>query len=183
VKPNLESLMLMREQMQRSLSLTEPRRVAVFDEAATLDALYSAYLAPSGGGGSPTKSVILDSVVRTLRRRGFSVRRGDYLGDFAFDVILEEQRPVVVEVLSFATTARDWLNTEHDAAHFLYALSHVDARAAAVVKSPSDTSHEQAWSSFARVSRWFTQAHIPTLPPEAVGDLPSRATASTAFGA
>jgi hypothetical protein len=88
-RPTLETLEQLRAHLQRSLVLTEPRLVAVPDVDVTLDALYRAYAAPKGGGSTAaTHGRVLDRVMTQLRRRGWSVKRGEYVGDFIFDLVV-----------------------------------------------------------------------------------------------
>jgi hypothetical protein len=156
------------ESLQRSLYVTEPKPTAVPDVDAVLNAIYKAYVAPRGGGARVlTKAKVLDSVVDMLRRRGLEVKRGHYLGDFIFDIVIEDvQQPSVMEVLSFATATRNWTPVEHDAGHFLYALQHVNRRGLAIIQPPSAASDPGATPACERVKRWFEDAQVDTFEPE-----------------
>ncbi len=167
-KPTLDLLERVRKALAHSVYLTEPQPVAVYEQDETLTALYRAYVAPRGGGSGATKGTVVDRVVATLRKRGLVVQRGHYLEDFIFDVVVEREIPLVLEVLSFASAARTWVSAEYDAGHFLYALHQVGVRGHAVVRPPSDTSHENARASHARALRWFEGAGVPVVPPEDV---------------
>lgn len=181
-KPDLTVLTQMHSSLERSLCITEPQAVAVPDVDTVLNALYRAYVAPRGGGGSRvvTKGKVLDQVVSSLRTRGYSVRRGDYMGDFMFDVIVEAPQTlapqtlapqtVVVEVLSFATSAINWVPVEHDAGHFLYALERVDKRGLGVIEAPSEASHQNAWKAHERVLRWFEDAKVDAVKPSELAE-------------
>lgn len=171
-KPDLDALNRMHESLERSVYLTLPRPVAVPDPSGVLEALYRAYVRPpSGGGAALTKGAVIDRLVDDLRKTGLTVRRGDYIGDFIFDLVIERQTPLVVDVLSFATTARDFTQAERDGGHFLYALERVNLKGRAVIKPPSDASHENARASHERVLRIFEAADVPVLEPSKVSDL------------
>ena len=172
-KPSVGSIRELSESMQHSLYLTPPQATAVPDVELVLSALYRAYCAPSGGGGGAmTKGQVLDKVVNRVRRKGYEVRRGNYMGDFLFDAIVDvpESRPVALEVLSFATGNQRWKPTEHDAGHFLFALEKVNAQGLCVLQKPSDASHMSAEESFERVRRWFDGAKVPMIDVEGVED-------------
>lgn len=170
-KPRLKLLEELHNSMQHSLYLTEPRPTAVTDVDAVLSALYRAYVAPrSGGSRVLTKGRLLDGVVNEIRRRGFNVHRGTYVRDFLFDAIVEGRgRRAVLEVLSFATAAQNWAPVEHDAGHFLYALDQVDAAGVAVIKPPSEISHQNASKAYERVGRWLRKANVKRVTPENLG--------------
>ena len=149
-KPDVENLTEMHRGMARSLYLTAPKLVTVPDVDTVLDALYRAYVAPKATGRAPTKAVILDKVVNSLRRRGFEVQRGEYIEDFMFDVVIQlrRSRRAVMEVFSFATGQKKWEPVEHDAGHFLYALEQVELEGAAVIQP-----------------RWLRKAQVPAIRP------------------
>lgn len=160
-RPNVIELRKMQQSMQHSLYLTEPQLVAVLDVDTTAGALYKAFIAPRRAPSRRlTKGAVLDTVVNSLRRGGHNVGRSQYVGDFVFDLVVEQDRLVVGEVLSFATDAKNWIPTEHDAGHFLYALDRVDAEGFAVVQSPSEVSDSSAYRAFERVTRWLDREGV-----------------------
>ena len=166
--PNLAELRDLQDSLRDSLCLTEPQPVAVKDVNQTIDALYKAYVALPGGGGTRfTKGEVLNRAVSTLRKRGFDVRRSDYIDDFIFDVIVETapNRHSVGDVFSFATTAQDWAPVEYEAGHFLYALERLDVRGFAVVQPPSIASHQKAATAHQRVLRWLDSAKVVVTEP------------------
>jgi hypothetical protein len=55
-----------------------------------------------------------------MRRNGWKLRRGAYLDDFIFDLIVDKPEPRVCDVLSFASGAQNLVPVERDAGHFLY---------------------------------------------------------------
>lgn len=169
VKPDLGTLNKMRESLERSIYITEPEPVAVSDVDSVLNALYRAHVSPRiGGTRTLTKHVLLDRVINTLRHHGLPVQRGDYVGDFLFDIAIRPTtgQPVVLEVLSFAAPRQDWTPVEYNAGHFLYALSRVEASGAGLIKPPSDMSRQNAVSSYGRVRRWFNATGVPTIEPD-----------------
>jgi hypothetical protein len=174
-KPDLARVESLRNTLQHSVYLTEPKPTAVADVNETLDALYRAFIAPKvGGARAITKAVVLDRVVETLRRRGFSVSRGQYVEDFLFDAVVREgprEKRSALEVLSFATTAKEWTGAEHDAGHFLYAVERVRLQPLAVVQPPDkERSADTAAVSFKRVMRWFEKAGVRTIEPSELAD-------------
>lgn len=173
VKPDLESLKRMRQSLQGSIYITEPEPVAVPDVDAAVNALYRACVAPRlGGARQVTKGVLLDRVMDTLRRQGLEALRGRYVSDFLFDVTIQRpaKRPLVLQVLSFATQRRDWTPVEHDAGHFLYALGKVDASGATVIQPPPDTGTHDAFVSHGRVHRWFEREGVRAVEAEHLSD-------------
>lgn len=168
----------MHESFIHSLYFSEPQPVALPDKEAVLFALYKGYVAPrSRGARQLTKGTVLDRVVSEMRKViPHDVKRGTYYKDFLFDVVIEGERPSFAEVLSFATAARHWSGAEHDAGHFLYALSRLQsagfprAEAFAVVAPPGEKSFEEAYRSHERVTTWFKEAQVETVRPE---DVPS----------
>jgi hypothetical protein len=174
-KPDLTRLQSLRETLQHSIYLTEPKPTAVADVNEALHALYRAFIAPKAGGARViTKGVVLDRVVETLRKRGFSVNRGHYVEDFLFDAVVKEgprQPASALEVLSFATAAKEWTGAEHDAGHFLYAVEQVRLQPLAVVQPPDrERSADTAAVSFKRVMRWFDKAGVRTVEPSELAD-------------
>lgn len=169
-KPGLGYLTELYHSMSHSLCLTEPRATAVPDVDLALQALYRAYVQPRAGGGqSLTKGRILDQVVGKLRRRGFEVRRGTYVKDFLFDAIVEHHgERSAIEVLSFATAARNWTAVEHDAGHFLHAVGAAQLAGVALVQPPGPESAQTARESWARVNRWFKAENVTVAAPAAV---------------
>jgi hypothetical protein len=175
-KPDLTRLQSLQESLQHSVYLTEPKPTAVADVNETLQALYRAFVAPKVGGGRViTKGVVLDRVVETLRKRGLGVSRGQYVEDFLFDAVVKEgpsQPASALEILSFATAAKEWTGAEHDAGHFLYAVERVRLRPLAVVQPPDkEKSADTAAASFKRVMRWFEKANVRVVEPSELADL------------
>jgi hypothetical protein len=164
----LRDLEELQESLQRSLVVTEPQPVAVTDPEETLTALYRAYLAPRGGRSrAPTKGVVLDDVVAALRRQKVKARRGAYVRDFIFDVVIDQTRvrpASVLEVLSFAAPRKDWTPVERDAGHFLYALGRLEIAGKAVVQPPA--AGNGAAQSYDRVRRWLEDEKVPIVEPE-----------------
>jgi hypothetical protein len=163
----LKDLQALHGSLQRSLVVTPPKPVAVPDFEKTLTALYRAYVAPHPRGSrAPTKGAVLDRVVNALRSQGVRAKRGSYIDDFIFDVVLEGPRKTrtVLEVLSFATPRKDWTAVERDAGHFLYALSRLDVPGRAVIQPPAD--RNGAAESYERVRRWLEADDVPTVEPE-----------------
>jgi hypothetical protein len=155
--------------LHHAVDVTEPRPVAVGDPDDVLSALYRAFVAArSGGRRGQTKGMVLDKVVAALRTRGMSVRRGAYIEDFIFDVIVDEARGHrAIEVLSFAAPRKDWSPVEKDAGHFLFALQQLAVPGAAVVQPPPPELDE-AVEPYARVRRWLDQADVPVSAPDDV---------------
>lgn len=162
----LRDLKELHRSLQRSLVVTQPEPVAVGDPEETLDALYRALVAPRSGGRAPTKGVLLDRVVTSLRKQGLRARRGAYIDDFIFDVVVENGGPTsVFEVLSFAVPRKDWTPIERDAAHFLYALGRVEeVEPRAVIQPPPEG--RAGTTSYERVRRWLDDEEIPMLAPD-----------------
>jgi hypothetical protein len=164
-----EHLYKLHRDLQHSVYVTEPKPVAVTDPDNALTALYRAFVASRGGGRrGQTKGVVLDKVVAALRNRGMSVRRGAYVEDFIFDVVIDEvDRYTPVEVLSFAAPRKDWSPLEKDAGHFLFALSQLSVPGAAVVQPPPPEL-DAAVEPYTRVRRWFDHADVPVSDPDDV---------------
>lgn len=160
------------------LLVTEPKPVAVGDFDATLRALYKAFVAvrTGRGGRAATKGAVLDRVVTSLRKGGWNVRRGAYLDDFIFDVVVDGApqpgAPRVVSVLSFASPRRDWIAVEKDAGHFLFGRNALNVDALAVVQRPTDST-PGAREPFERVNRWLQDAHVTIADPDAVANAES----------
>ncbi len=138
----------------------------------TLTALYRAYVSPRGGGSRlATKGVVLDRVLNALRRQGVPARRGAYIDDFIFDVVVGKERArqhTVLEVLSFAAARKDWTPVERDAGHFLYALQRLKIEGKAVVQPPSDGNG--AATSYERVRGWLDDEHVRIVSPDELAD-------------
>ncbi len=168
---SLTALQTLRSALNESVTLTEPK-LAVLpngDATATVEALYKAYVAPEGGGSKiPTKGRVLDKVVTTLRKYDEPVKRGAYVKDYIFDVVLESshRKVKVLEVLSFATAAKNWVPVEHDAGYFLRAIDQIGKPGMAVVLPPSDVSDSSAVESHKRVMRWFKKEKIDIVSPD-----------------
>jgi hypothetical protein len=172
---NVDALEELSQTFERALVVTEPEPVAIRGEIGdTLMALYRAYVAPRvGGSRKRTKGVVLDGVVESLRKRGFEARRGQYVGDFIFDVVLEGERTTTaLEVLSFAVERKSWTPIEQDAAHFLYGLRLLreqrDMEGRAVVEPPTDGNG--ATESYERILRWLEREDVPTYNPQDIAD-------------
>jgi hypothetical protein len=171
-RPNLADLRQMQINSRLSLYLTEPQMVAVPDVDLAMSALYKAYVAPRSAGPSyPTKGKILDAVVERLRRSGAQVRRGEYVQDFLFDMVIGEGDSQVAEVVSFAAPNKTWANVEYQMGHFLYGIEHVGSQGVAVVQPPGENSHDSAWQSHDRVIRWCEKAKVAVLEPNAATEL------------
>jgi hypothetical protein len=166
-KPDLGWLRERRTELNRSLYFTEPRPAAAVDIEGALQALYRAYVSPPGSPRAETKGVVLDRVVATLRKRGLEVSRGEYIGDFIFDAVVNGAHPALaLKVLSFASPTKDWAPAERDAGHFLYGLSRLgDIRGQAVIQPPGESSATTAERSYARVTRWFEDEAVSVLTP------------------
>jgi hypothetical protein len=171
----IEALGDLHRTFEHALVVTEPQPVALRGAVEdTVAALYRAYVAPRGGGSRRrTKGVVLDRVVDTLRSQGVDARRGQYVGDFIFDVVIEpEATPTVVEVLSFAAERKNWTPIEQDAAHFLYGLRLLreerEIEGRAVVEPPGDG--ESGAQTHERVLRWFEHDGVPRYSPEELAD-------------
>jgi hypothetical protein len=165
----VEHLNELHADLDHAVYVTEPKPVAVSDPDDALAALYRAFVASRAGGRrGQTKGMVLDRVVAALRTRGMNVRRGAYIQDFIFDVIVDEAhgyRPV--EVLSFAAPRKDWSPLEKDAGHFLFALQQLEVAGAAVVQPPPPEL-EEASEPYARIRRWFDRAEVPVSAPDEV---------------
>ncbi len=164
----LELLTSLHDTLHHSLYLTEPKPTAVPDLDLALSALYRAFVAPRSRGSSEvTSGTLLDLVVKRLRQAGLHVRRGEYIGSFLFDAVLERPGGVsALEVLSFATTARDWASAEYNAGHFLYAVRKLSLHAAAVIKPPAEFSNTNARRAFEHVSEWLEEENVQVLDPD-----------------
>ena len=166
-RPRLADLDSMRSQLQRSLYLTEPQPVAVSDVDVALNALYRAYASPRAAASSvPTKGHVLDRTLVLLRRQGWVVRRGEYVGDFIFDLVADAPERLVGEVLSFATGAANLVPVEQDAGHFLYGLRRLELPGLAVVKEPPADADRNTQESFHRVQGWLHDEGVRLLKPE-----------------
>lgn len=165
-RPDLAFLRGLADVMVQSLYLTPPKPVAVPDPDLTLHALYRAYVQPVGAPRTMTKGVVTDRVVHALRRQGFDVRRGEYIGDFLFDAIVGTSGTTTVcNVLSYATTRKNAIPIERDAGHFLYGLEHLGLTGLAVIEPPSQGAGDEVITSHGRVRRWFSDAHVPVQAP------------------
>jgi hypothetical protein len=168
-KLGVEVLSELHQSLERSVVVTAPQPVAVSDVTQVLNALYKAYVAPRGGGGGgpPTKGAVLDRVVTALRNRGVHVGRGEYIGDFIFDAVVDApEHRTILEVLSFAPTRKDWTPVLHDAGHFLFALERIDESGAAFVEPPGEAGDQKARLAFERATRWFADSKVRVLRPD-----------------
>lgn len=169
VKPSADDLRRMRNVLVHSVQLTEPQPTAVIESVeATLKALFTAYVAPRGGGGSQavTKGALQTRTVKALQKRGLAVAVNRYIGDFLFDVVVERaEKPLVVEVISFANARKDWSETEHEVGHFLYGLAHSRASGAAIINPPTEVSNAVADRAHGRVVRWLKEEHVRIFEP------------------
>ncbi|MGH7691212.1 MAG: DUF3037 domain-containing protein [Candidatus Dormibacteria bacterium] len=169
-RPDLRQLRELSETLSQSLYLTSPRATAVADPDLTLQALYKSLVAPLPRPRSLTKGVITDEVVRALRRRGWHVRRGEYLGDFVFDAVIDRPEGVLVcDVLSFATIRKDGIPAERDAGHFLYGIGRLNLPGIAVIQAPSGSTGDEVQTSYERVKQWFEGASVTVHSPEEFG--------------
>jgi hypothetical protein len=170
-RPDLRRLQEISQTLSQSLYVTRPKATAVPDPELTLQALYKAYVAPRGTPRSLTKGIVIDRVVQSLRRRGYEVRRGEYVGDFIFDaLVLREEGTVAYDVLSFASAKKDWTPAERDAGHFLYGIGRLGVSGVAVIQPPTAESQPEALISFDRVRQWFDHAAVPVREPEELAD-------------
>jgi hypothetical protein len=161
-------LQSMGEASSRVLLITEPQPVAVVDIAQTLRALYRSFVASRSGGSSNTltKGAVTDRVVDRLRLNGWTVKRGSYIEDFIFDVVIEaapvQHAPSVMSILSYGSTRKDWSPIEKDAGHFLCALGQMDdlSGVVAVLAPPTDAPSD-ARRSHQRVLHMLDRAEVP----------------------
>lgn len=161
-RPTVGDLREMSDTLIRSISLSEPRPVAVGDFDTTLSTLYRALVARSGRSSKVlTKGVLLDRVVRAMRHAGQTVLRSQYVDDFLIDVVVDAPSPTLGEVLSFASGAQDMVPIENDAGHFLYALQRLQKDGLAVVEPPPADAARPVREAHARVLRWFGNAGVP----------------------
>jgi hypothetical protein len=154
--------------LDRSLYLTPLMPTAVADLDSTAQVLYRALVKPrSSGSGEITSGKLLDDIVARLRKHGLAVRRGEYLSSFLFDAVIDGPRErAVLEVLSFATSAKDWTAAEHNAGHFLYAVDKLRMKSAAVIKPPNEKSAKAAHRAYDHVCGWMKDENIRVLAPE-----------------
>jgi hypothetical protein len=145
----------------------------VIDETleSTLKALYKALVAPRRGRSpSISRGDLLDRVMRAYRANGANIERGKYIRDMLFDAVASAQeRTTAIQVLSFATEAKDAGNLERDAGYFLYGVDRVGAHGICVMQPPVAMSSDSARRSYGRVSAWLEDAHIKTLEPSELG--------------
>lgn len=178
-KPDLEYLRNLHNSLERSIIVTEPQLVVVSDEKTTLKALKKAYIAtPAFQGPIKSKADLLTQSVDILRLRGLSVDRGSYYRKFYFDLIIRKEkstRPNFAEVLTFNLVKKNWVETEQDAGHFLYALKKIDMNGFAIVQAPTETSVDEAFKSHERVMSWFKGEKITVVEPNSIsnGGLPA----------
>lgn len=158
----LDLLINLHDSLHHSLYLTKPKPTAVPDLDLTAGALYRAFVAPRSHGSSEiTSGKLLDRTIKRLRQSGLSVRRGEYIESFLFDAVVDSPHGIsAVEVLSFATSARNWTGPEHDAGHFLYAIRKLSIHAAAVIQPPADFSNVNARRAYEHVSGWMKDESI-----------------------
>jgi hypothetical protein len=155
----------------QSLVVTEPQRVAVNTFEDALTTLFRAYVSPpkTVWPKALSKGAVLDRVVAAFRGQGLTARRSSYVGDFIFDVIVENGSGTsVVEVLSFAGPRQDWTPTEREVGHFLYAARRLEIPGKAVVQPPAeeDSPNEGRDTSYRRVTNWFRDENVPVLHPD-----------------
>jgi hypothetical protein len=164
----LDLLVSLHDSLHHSLYLTEPKPTAVPDLDLTAGALYRAFVAPRSRGSSEiTSGKLLDRTIKRLRQSGVSVRRGEYIESFLFDAVVDSPHGTsAVEVLSFATSARNWTSAEHDAGHFLYAVRRLSMRGAAVIQPPADFSNVNARRAYDHVSGWMKDESIKVVSPD-----------------
>ena len=173
VKPDVAMLSDLSESFQeRSLLITEPEPAAVPDPELALEALYKALVQPTSGGNPQAKGAVLDRVVTSFRRKGYGVRRGEYLRDFLFDAVVTgpDAKEVMLEVLSFTSPKVSWIAEERDAGHFLYGLQQVDGQGFGIIQPPAGHSRDTARDTYQRVLRWFDRAGVESTEPAALAD-------------
>lgn len=164
----LEELEHLRRGYERSISLTQPRPVAVSNIDATVSALYRALVAkPVPGGRALTKARVMDDVVRALRRVKVRVARSQYVEDVMFDLVFEGQ-PRLGEVLSYASITEVVAPAENDAGRFLFGLSRVDRQGLAIVAPPPEDARTVVKDSYARVLDWFASADVLVKRPDEI---------------
>lgn len=175
--PTVDLLSELHERFQRSLVVTKPKPVAVADIDADVAALYRAYLAQRGGGGSRarTKGMVRDRVTKALRDRGIAAKLGQYVDGFLFDIVVQNghTQPTVLEILSFAGERKDWTPVEYDAGHFLYGCQQLGIEARAVVVPPS--ADNGGTLSYERVRRWLSQEDVGILTEDELLETPQQA--------
>lgn len=171
--PSLDWLQNLRESLQHSVYLTEPRSTAIGDVNETLETLFRSYVhRPSRGSSAPTKGKVLDRVVRAIRSQGFKAERGVYIDDFIFDAVVHvngSKKPL--EVLSFGRPKKNWVREEQDAGHFLYSLDRLSMRGNAVIHPPTSQSGDDAYATYKRVTRWLEQESVRFVAPDKVPEL------------
>jgi len=161
-----------------SIQFTAPRSTALIaPPEETLDSLYRTFVQPTPSGRAdsahPSKGRVLDRVVTDLRNAGHSLRRSDYVGDFIFDIVIDNGRPAshVGEVFSFATLRKDWTGVEYEAGHFLFALAETSLAGFAVIHPPARDGSDAAIASHDRVDRWLQSRDVDVVSPDEAGQL------------
>jgi hypothetical protein len=169
-KPDLAELRRMHISLQESLYLTEPAPCAVVDVEQTLNALFKAYVKRPSFPGGRTKGKLLVQIVQKLRAEKFVVTRDTYVDDFQFDALVRNGKgPVAMNALTFAQAARkDWKDAEYDASHFIFSIERTHLPGVAVLEAPREDSPGSSQVPYERVNRWFSDAGVPVLDPDAV---------------
>jgi hypothetical protein len=178
----LQDLIRWSDQAPESLVVTPPAPTALLAEPSeTLAALYKAFVLPRASrSGGMTKGQVIDQVVRQFRSRGAEVRRGTYVGDYLFDVAIDDPHSglILVSCISFDRTIKDWVPVEKDAAHFLYGRTRVpNAESLAVLQVSDKGVPSPAEESFERINRWFEAESVKSVRLAEASEL-----AATMFG-
>lgn len=162
--------------LTRSVSISGPTPVIVGDFDATLATLYRALVSKPGGGSKvATKAVVLDKVVRALRSAGRQVKRSHYVGDFLIDLVIDDPKAALGEVLSFASVNKNTVPIENDACHYLYALERIGQPGFAIVEPPVDDAPKPVSETYARVLRWLDEAAVPVRMADEITAKPRQA--------
>ncbi len=169
-RPDLAELRRMHLSLQESLYLTEPKPCAVVDVEQTLNILFKAYVKRPSFPSGRTKGKLLVQIVKRLRAEKLDVRRDAYVDDYQFDALVRNGKgPVALNVLTFAQAARkDWREAEYDASHFIFSVERTGLPAVALLEAPGDDSPGTTQVPYERVNRWYSDAGVPVLGPEAV---------------
>jgi hypothetical protein len=166
----LDDMRMLHREFQRSLLVSEPRPVAVRDPEETIRALYSSLVAVRGGGGSRalTKSGLTDSLVETLRKANWAIKRATYRNEFLFDIVVDQpppgiKAPDVVGVVSYDAPRKDWTPIERDAGYFVCGVQMLSLSGLAAVLPPGTDASSDAKRSHERVLHILDRASVPTV--------------------
>ncbi len=165
----VDDLADMHRSFTRSLLVSEPQPIAVSDVDATLGVLYKTFVSVRGGGGtrSLTKGAVTDRVVDQLRHRGWRVKRGAYLQEFIFDLVVEQapgvqNPPSVMGILSFGSERKDWSPVEMEAGHFAFGVEQLSLQAVAAILPPASDASSATKRSHERVRHMLDRAAVQT---------------------